>query len=110
MNQPSLFQKTTPNPLTPGLRDIPGETYDQERDHARLASQHEQVLAVLRRGGWWTIPEMQAAGVKGAGTGISARIRGLRDEVLGGHRIESRPRTGMAGTWEYCLLPKDGAK
>ena len=53
-------------------------TITDPADRKRASIQREQVLALMSPGDWWTIPELQSAGVKGSETGISARIRDFR--------------------------------
>ena len=75
-----------------------GETYDPQRDHARLTGQLSRVKAYLADGGWHTLAEIaDAAG--GSEAGASARIRDLRKAKFGGYDVARRNVAG--GIWEY---------
>ena len=77
-------------------------------DGARIATLLEAVAAVMRRGAWRTLAEIQAEcnamGVHGSEAGISARLRDLRKPACGELKV-SRRRRGepTAGLWEYRL-------
>lgn len=77
-----------------------GRTYDPELDHDRLKSALGRVYEAMKGGQWFTLRELaEQAGCSEAGA--SARLRDLRKERFGSHRVESRRRSG--GTWEYRL-------
>lgn len=80
-----------------------GETYSRQLDFDRLKGQLDRVREAMRRWPrWWTIAELrQVAG--GSEAGISARIRDLRKEKFGGHRIERKRND--AGLWWYRMVP-----
>lgn len=64
-----------------------GETYDEERDEARLTGQMARVYELMRDGEWRTLGWI-AALCNGSEAGISARLRDLRKEKFGGHTVE----------------------
>jgi len=101
MKQATLFPKTTPKPLTPGLRDFAGESYEPARDHARLASQFERVFRLMSDGKWRTGEEIKAI-LGGSTDGIKARLRDFRKPEFGGYETPKRHRG--SGYWEYCLI------
>ena len=73
-------------------------------DFTRFATQREKVLACLRLGGAWTVPEIIRKIGGGTETGISARVRELRNPKYGGHDVRSGARQGAArGVYEYWL-------
>ena len=101
MKQATLFPKTPPKPLTPGLRDFAGESYDQDRDHAQLASLYDRVFNQMSDGQWWTIPRLHLF-VGGSENGIAARLRDFRKPQFGGYEVAKR-HLGC-GLWAYCLI------
>ncbi len=84
-----------------------GDTYDDERDHDRLASQLMGVRAALADGQWHTLAQLATAtGYPEAS--ISARIRDLRkpefQQRLGGnYQVQADPPEA-GGTWHYRLI------
>ncbi len=77
-----------------------GETYDPERDRARLSGALLRIREAMGDGRWWTIPRLaELAGCTEAAA--SARIRDLRKRRFGGHTVERRNVGG--GRWEYRL-------
>ena len=78
-----------------------GETYIATLDRDRLKSQLERVFALMKDSQWRTLHDIQVR-CGGSEAGISARLRDLRKERFGNHRLISRRRT--AGTWEYRLI------
>lgn len=75
-----------------------GATFDQERDGARLASQHNRILALMRDGVWRSLAEIaQRTGDPEAS--VSARLRDLRKDKWGAHGVD---RQYVArGQWTY---------
>lgn len=64
-----------------------GQTYDHARDGARLASQQNRVLALMRDGRWRTLAEI-ALYTRDPESSVSARLRDLRKPKFGGHTVE----------------------
>lgn len=77
-----------------------GETFDPERDEARLSALLERVKRCLSDHEWWTL-ERLAKEAGGTEASVSARIRDLRKPKFGSHRVDRRYRDN--GTWEYRL-------
>jgi GAF domain-containing protein len=82
--------------------DFDGETYDEDRDHDRLARQLAAVRQTLSDNRWWTLHEL-AETVGAPQQSASARIRDLRKSKHGSHTIERRYVSD--GVWEYRMLP-----
>lgn len=84
-----------------------GETYDEVRDHARLAKQIGKVEALMRDGKWRTLA--QIANETGAPeASISARLRDLRKPKFGGHEI-AREYVDR-GLYRYRMVAADTGK
>ena len=81
-----------------------GATYVHERDGERLDKQHNRVLAALREDRWWTLAEL-AERTGDPEASISARLRDLRKERFGSHKIDRR--YVRKGLHEYRLIRKD---
>ena len=78
-----------------------GATIDHERDHARLVSQYDKVFRAMRDGHWRTPAEIERlTGYSWAS--ISARLRDMRKEKFGGHKI-NREYVGN-GLYMYQLI------
>jgi hypothetical protein len=90
--------RSNPDPDRP---DFGGETYDPQRDRARLTGSLLLVLEAMRLGGWWSLAGLAIVG-KCSQAAASARIRDLRKPRYGGHTIEKRYVAD--GRWEYRLL------
>lgn len=83
-------------------KEFDGDTYDTARDGARLRSQLERVLDLIRGGGWWTLVDLaHEAGCSEAGA--SARLRDLRKPRFGGYDVERKYVEN--GLWAYRLRP-----
>ncbi len=86
-----------------------GETYDASKDQVRLGTQMQRVFDVLQDGKWHTLPEISER-TAAPEASVSARIRDLRKERFGSHKVK-RKRVADAGLWKYKLkLPKKGKK
>ena len=78
--------------------DFDGETYDRERDHARLATILRHVQDLMSDGKWRSLWEISQR-VQAPEASVSARLRDLRKRKFGGHTVERR-HIGR-GLWEY---------
>jgi hypothetical protein len=79
-----------------------GETYDEERDRERLASQLVRVWRFMGDKQWHTLGEIEEKlGYPQAS--ISARLRDLRKARFGEWRVKRR--YVRRGLFEYKLLP-----
>ena len=79
-----------------------GETIDVAQDQDRLGKQLDAVRCALDGGRWWTLSELSVR-VRAPEASVSARIRDLRKERFGGHRIERRRVQDGNGLHEYRL-------
>lgn len=66
-----------------------GKTYSHARDGARLALQHNRVLAVMQDGQEHTLAEL-AKKTGDPEASVSARLRDLRKPRFGSHDIRTR--------------------
>lgn len=87
------------------LFDFDGETYEPKHDRVRLNRQLSKVWAVMLDQKWRTLKEISHLTDQPEAS-ISARLRDLRKERFGSHRVE-RERYGFegSGTFIYRLLP-----
>ena len=100
-----LQQTEQPRKAAP-LFDGPNITND---DRARLGRQLDRVRDLMSDGHWRTLPTIAAA-VGGSESGCSARVRDLRKQKCGGHRVERRRRGDRRrGLFEYRLVPGSGS-
>lgn len=85
-----------------------GITFNPSLDTERLQGQLQRVYEAVRSGEWLTLEEIgQRAGVKSQAS-ISARLRDLRKERFGNHKVERRRRgTPSLGVFEYRFVAKD---
>lgn len=84
--------------------DFDGDTYQRDRDHARLSGQLGRVADALGNGNWWTLRQL-ATQTGDPEASISARIRDLRKGKFGGYTVD-RENMG-AGTWRYRMRRTD---
>lgn len=84
--------------------DRHGETYDREKDFARLNRGMRRVFEAMKHGGWMTLREIAAASGMSE-TGASARFRDFRKPEMSCAYIKavSRPPEDDSGVWEYRL-------
>ncbi len=75
-----------------------GETYDEERDGARLDSQRRDVWDIFKDGAWHTLTELEER-TGHPQSSISARLRDFRKERFGGHEVERQ--YVKRGLWRY---------
>jgi uncharacterized membrane protein len=85
------------------MNTFDGKTYDEKRDKARLSTQLQRVLDVMRHGTSLTLSNI-AAIVDAPESSVSARLRDLRKPKFGGHIITKRNIGG--GTFIYRLDPQ----
>ena len=90
--------------MTPDLftcapaRDFPGETFDRDRDGARLAAQEQRVFLVMRDGAWRGLKEISAL-TGDPEASVSARLRGFRKM---GYVVEGKYVS--RGLWHYRMV------
>lgn len=82
-----------------------GETYDPNRDGARLSQQGLAVFRLMSDGKWWTLPQI-GAHVEGLSSSHSARIRQIRAWLVetGRGTIEDQAPPGNRGLWRYRIV------
>jgi len=97
MMQPSLLDWTPP--VIKGDRD--GQTFDRQRDGARLDGQAADVFRLMRDGQWRTLAEISAA-TGHPEASVSARLRDFRRPKFGGFVVEREHIAG--GLWRYRVL------
>ena len=88
---PDLFTYTPPQ------KNFPGETFDRERDGARLAAQEGRVYDLMKDGQFRGLREI-AAITGDPEASVSARLRGLRHD---GHTVERKYIS--RGLWHYRM-------
>ncbi len=86
----------------PGFR-FDGETYDHERDGARLTGQHGRVWSVLSDGEWHTLSDI-ARSTGDPEASVSARLRDLRKPKFGAHNVNRE--YVKSGLHRYQLIQK----
>jgi hypothetical protein len=79
-----------------------GITYDAARDEVRLSRQLQNVKQILSDNRWHTLAEISQR-IGGSEAGISARLRDLKKERFGRHKIERQHIS--RGLWKYRLAP-----
>lgn len=77
-----------------------GETYNKERDEARLKAQVIRVKRLMSDGRWRTLGQIEAD-TGDPQASVSARLRDLRKPKFGGHLVERR--YDGHGLWAYRL-------
>lgn len=77
-----------------------GDTFDPEKDQARLTGLLDRVFWLMLDGRWRTLSDIHAK-VGGSEASISARLRDLRKQKFGAFLVERRRLSG--GLWEYRL-------
>ena len=79
-----------------------GVTYEPAKDEVRLTKSLQKVKDILSEGRWITLDEL----ARRAGclqTSASARIRDLKKESFGSHKIEKKRSEVSDGLWLYRL-------
>lgn len=100
-----------PDKVVPGATEPPffdGETYEAEADRDRLAGLLRAVFLAMADGQWRALPLIQHIVRQQNATwsseaSISARLRDLRKERFGAHKIERRRKAEGSGTYQYRL-------
>lgn len=87
--------------MTQGELTFDGNTYDHERDCARLSKQLLAVINVMKDGRWRTLPELAHA-TESPEASVSARLRDLRKPRFGGHTVERQ--YVRKGLFQYRLI------
>lgn len=86
------------------MSNFDGATYNPALDKDRLKKQLGRVFEQMSGGEWLTLEELSRA-TRASEASVSARIRDLRKERFGGHRIERRRRgTPEGGLFEYRMV------
>lgn len=91
------------NVARPSPQIFDGATYDHDKDYARLSGQLAEVYNLMRDGRYRTLAEIRNV-VHGSEAGISARLRDLRKQKWGAHRVNRRRREGTDGLHEYQVV------
>ncbi len=78
-----------------------GETYEADRDFARLNAQHRRVYEAMDEARWMTLHQVSAI-TGDPEASISARLRDFRKKEYGNHYV-GRHYMGD-GLWEYLLI------
>lgn len=82
-----------------------GETFDQDKDGARLTGQMLRVFEVMRDGVYRSPDELMALIPDRSSASITARLRDLRKDKFGGHTVNLRRRgDGRRGVHDYQLV------
>jgi len=81
--------------------DRGGETFDHDRDYARLNAQHRRVYEAMKEPRWMTLSEVSEI-TEDPEASISARLRDFRKDKFGHHYV-GRNYVGD-GLWEYLLI------
>lgn len=90
-----------------------GETFDVDKDGARLNTALARVYQVMRDGDWWTLKDLSIA-VGCSESSVGARLRDLRKERFkrdfpnnGVERMRSEESDGL---WLYRMKLKEGQR
>lgn len=81
-----------------------GESFDKDKDQARLTSNIVKVRQFMSDGEWHTAHDIRRGIGASPDTAILERVRDLRKERFGAFSIESKRREG--GTWCYRMVTK----
>ncbi len=95
-------------PLTIGERTchFDGETYIILLDHERLSLQLDNVKTFMEDGYWHTLKQISQA-VHASEASVSARLRDLRKQRFGFHRIDRQRTTPDGALFIYRLVSPD---
>lgn len=87
-------------------QDFDGQTYNRERDGARLNKQFEIVKRNMLDGHWHTLAEL-AEIARASDAAVSARVRDLRKPKFGGYTVDRLYI--RKGVWAYRIAPSTGS-
>tara|TARA_R100000808_G_C2149543_1_gene157972 strand:- start:1287 stop:1676 length:390 start_codon:yes stop_codon:yes gene_type:complete len=79
-----------------------GQTYDERRDGDYLSSLYDRVVEFMGDGRYHTLQEIQHA-CGGTEASVSARLRDMRKDEFGAHKVEARCFPGRV--WMYRKAP-----
>src|SRR4051812_45812901 len=96
--QPDLFSVL---PELPPEKAFDGETYEPNRDHARMRGQLLAVYTLMLDGRWRTLADIERV-TSGSQAAISARLRDLRKEKYGSHTVNREHI--VEGLFKYQLV------
>ncbi len=82
-----------------------GETYIPILDHKRLTGMLQRVFTVMSDGNWHRLSELSAR-CQGSETSMSARVRDLRKDKFGAHKVDAERHPSIKGLWLYRLDPQ----
>ena len=80
------------------VANFDGETYDRDRDGARLAYQMSAVVSLVKNGSWWTLKDLSRT-TGYPESSVSARLRDLRKPKFGSFNVERKYIS--RGLWAY---------
>ena len=93
------------NKPDPETARFDGETYEHERDHARLAGQLMRIFRLMRDGKWRTLEEI--ARITGDPVpSISTRLRDFRKAKFGGHTVNRAYQGGGLHAYQLQVYEK----
>ena len=93
--------------MTEMFPDFDGATYERDMDLERLTRQLDKVFAVMVDGRWRTLAEISRT-IGAPESSVSARVRDLRKEKFGRHKINRRSRGDrVSGLFEYQLVRRE---
>ena len=96
--------------MTEMFPDFDGKTYERGVDLERLTRQLDRVFAVMVSGRWRTLAEIGRI-VSAPESSVSARVRDLRKEKFGRHKVNRRSRGDrINGLFEYQLVVREPAE
>lgn len=79
-----------------------GSTYIPTIDHKRLTGQLKRVYDVMSDGNWHRLSELSAR-CEAPESSVGARIRDMRKEKFGAHKVDRRRHLTIPGLWLYKL-------
>lgn len=83
-------------------RELAGQTTGDPSDAPRLSGQLLAVYRAMLDGEWHTLEELAAA-ANGSTQSVSARLRDLRKNRFGAHRID-RQKVSNTGLYRYRMV------
>ena len=79
-----------------------GDTFDEELDGDRLRRQLVKVYAIMADGQWHTLAQISHL-IDAPEASVSARIRDLRKDKFGGHRVDAERVINGNGLFRYRM-------